>query len=69
MNTTGTWQVWDCGDLIGTFTNEHDASACRTDRLDMETHDWPHLGELTSRCICIVPIRSDGTSRGQRRSA
>ncbi|WP_165699967.1 hypothetical protein [Ornithinimicrobium ciconiae] len=60
MSTTDTWQVWDCGDLIGTFTDPHAAAECRRELLDQECHDWPHLVDLTTRCICVVHITDDG---------
>lgn len=60
MNTTDFWQVWDCGDLVATFTDPRAADECRTELLDQETHDWPPLADLTTRCICVVHITDGG---------
>lgn len=51
---TDTWQVWDCGDLVATFADHLAAEECRAELLDQEKHDWPHLADLTTRCICVV---------------
>lgn len=60
MNTNGTWQVWDCGDLIATFTDPRAADECRAELLDQEFHDWPQLVDLATRCICVVHITDNG---------
>lgn len=57
----GTWQVWDCGDLVATFTDQVRAEACRADLLDEESHDWPHLADLASRCITVVHVPTAST--------
>lgn len=59
MKATGAWQVWDCGDLVETFPDLARAEACRTDLLDDEAHNWPHLADLASRCITIVHVHQD----------
>lgn len=60
MNTDSTWQVWDCGDLVATFTDPRAAAECRAELLDQELHAWPQLGDLTTRCVCVVRITDDG---------
>lgn len=66
MNATSTWQVWDCGDLVDTFPDRARAEACRTDLLDDEAHNWPHLAALASRYITIVHV-PQGDVTGRRR--
>lgn len=59
----GLWQVWECGDLVGTFTDPAQAETYRADLLDEETHDWPHLTDLAQRCLTVVHAANDSTMR------
>lgn len=54
MSSIGSWQVWDCGDLVASFTDRALAEQCRTGVLDEEIHAWPDLANLTPRCVTVI---------------
>lgn len=69
QEATTTWQVWDCGDLIGTFPTWQAAMACRAGRLDLARRDWPQLAGLSAQTVCVIPTgppADHGPSAGPR---
>lgn len=64
MSSTGSWQVWDCGDLVASFTDKPLAEQCRTDVLDEEIHAWPDLAHLTA---CVTVIHRDAGPHARTR--